>query len=95
MKNNQPIVKMPKQFKPQVTIQEERNINKRTISKITKIKWDSDSDVISKSWCSKQCATHTNICTQGKLKDIFSDYYEVTKEENTKKNALKLSFNLF
>ena len=28
---------MPKQFKSQVTIQEEMNINKRTISEITKI----------------------------------------------------------
>ena len=45
MENNQPIVKMPKQFKPQVTIQEEMNINRRTISKITKIMWDSDSEV--------------------------------------------------
>ena len=45
MENNQPIVKMPKQFKPQVTIQEEMNINKRTISKITKIMWDSNSEV--------------------------------------------------
>ena len=42
----------------------------------------------------KQCATHTNICTPGKPKDIFSVYYEATKEENTK-NTLKLSFNLF
>ncbi|KAK7824344.1 hypothetical protein CFP56_034532 [Quercus suber] len=35
---------MPKQFKPQVTIQEEMNINKRTISEITKIMWNSDSE---------------------------------------------------
>ncbi|KAK9996037.1 hypothetical protein SO802_020723 [Lithocarpus litseifolius] len=35
---------MPKQFKPQVTIQEEMNINRRTISEITKIMWDSNSE---------------------------------------------------
>ena len=45
MENNQPIVQMPKQFKSQVTIQEEMNINRRTISEITKIIWDSDSEV--------------------------------------------------
>ena len=45
MENNQPIVQMPKQFKPLVTIQEEMNINRRTISEITKIIWDSDSEV--------------------------------------------------
>ena len=45
MENNQPIVQMPKQFKPQVTIQEEMNINRRTISEITKIKWDSDNEL--------------------------------------------------
>ena len=49
---------------------------------------------ISKSWCSKQCTTHTNICTKVKQKDTFSDYYEATKEEDIK-NTLKLSFNLF
>ena len=42
MENNQ---LMPKQFKPQVTIQEEMNINRRTISEITKIMWDFDSEV--------------------------------------------------
>ena len=36
----------------------------------------------------------TSTYTQGKQKDIFSDYYEATKEEDTK-NTLKLSFNLF
>ena len=36
---------MPKQYKPQVTIQEEMNINRRTISEITKIMWDSDNEV--------------------------------------------------
>ena len=45
MENNQPIVQMPKQVKPQVTIQEEMNINRRTISEITKIKWDSDNEL--------------------------------------------------
>ena len=45
MENNQPIVQMPKQFKPQVTIQEEMNINRRTISEITKVMWDSDNEV--------------------------------------------------
>ena len=45
MENNQPIVQMPKQFKPQVTIQEEMNINGRTINEITKIMWDSDNEV--------------------------------------------------
>ena len=45
MENDQPIVQMPKQFKPQVTIQEEMNINRRTISEITKIMWDSDNEV--------------------------------------------------
>ena len=42
MENSQPIVQM---FKPQVTIQEEMNINRRTISEITKIMWDSDNEV--------------------------------------------------
>ena len=45
MENNQPIVQMPKQFKPQVTIEEEMNINRRTISEIKKIMWDSDNKV--------------------------------------------------
>ena len=45
MENNQPIVQMPKQFKPQVTIQEEMNINRRTISETKKIMWDSDNEV--------------------------------------------------
>ena len=45
MENNQPIIQMPKQFKPQVIIQEEMNINRRTISEITKIMWDSDNEV--------------------------------------------------
>ena len=45
MENNQPIVQMPKQFKPQVTIEEEMNINKRIISEIKKIMWDSDNEV--------------------------------------------------
>ena len=40
------------------------------------------------------CTSHTNICNQGKQKGIFSDFYEATKEEDTK-NTLKLSFNLF
>ncbi|KAK7850235.1 replication protein A 70 kDa DNA-binding subunit B [Quercus suber] len=35
---------MPKQFKPQVTIQEEMNINRRTISEIKNIMWDSDNE---------------------------------------------------
>ena len=45
MENNQPIVQMPKQFKPQVTIEEEMNINRRTISEIKKVMWDSDNEV--------------------------------------------------
>ena len=45
MENNQPIVQMPKQFKPQVTIEEEMNINRRTISEIKKVIWDSDNKV--------------------------------------------------
>ena len=45
MENNQPIVKMPKQFKPQLTIEEEMNITTRTISEIKKIMWDSDNEV--------------------------------------------------
>ena len=46
MENNQPIVQMPNQFKPQVTIEEEMNINRRTISEIKKkIVWDSDNEV--------------------------------------------------
>ena len=49
MENNQPIVQMPKQFKPQVTIQEEININRRTVSEITKIIWDSDNEVRKKN----------------------------------------------
>ena len=49
MENNQPIVQMPKQFKPQVTIQEAMNINRRTISEITKIMWDSDNEVRKKN----------------------------------------------
>ena len=36
---------MPKQFKSQVTIQEEMNINRRTISEIKKIMWYSDNKV--------------------------------------------------
>ena len=32
-------------FKPQVTIQEEMNINKRTINEITKVMWDSGNEV--------------------------------------------------
>ena len=44
MENNQPIVQMPKQFKPHVTIQEEMNV--RTISEIKKkFMWDSDNEV--------------------------------------------------
>ena len=45
MENNQSIVQMPKQFKPQVTIQEEMNVNRRTISEIKKIMWDSDNEI--------------------------------------------------
>ena len=45
MENNQPIVQMPKQFKPLVTIEEVMNINRRTISEIKKIMWDSDNKV--------------------------------------------------
>ena len=45
MENNQSIVQMPKQFKPQVTIQEEMNVNRRTISEIKKIMWDSNNEV--------------------------------------------------
>ena len=45
MENNQPIVQMPKQFKPLVTIEEEMNINRRTISEIKKVIWDSDNKV--------------------------------------------------
>ena len=45
MENNQPIVQMPKQFKPQVRIEEEMNINRRTISEIKKIMWDSDNEI--------------------------------------------------
>ncbi|XP_050271969.1 replication protein A 70 kDa DNA-binding subunit B-like [Quercus robur] len=33
---------MPKQFKPQVSIEEEMSINRRTISEIKKVMWDSD-----------------------------------------------------
>ena len=36
---------MPKQFKSQVTIQEEMNIIRRTISEITKIMWYFDNKV--------------------------------------------------
>ena len=45
MENNQSIVQMPKQFKPQVTIQEEMNVNRRTISEIKIIMWDSNNKV--------------------------------------------------
>ena len=45
MENNQPIVQMPNQFKPQVTIEEEMNINRRTISEIKKVMWDSDNEL--------------------------------------------------
>ena len=45
MENNQPIVQMPKQFKPLVTIEEVMNINRRTISEIKKIMWDSDNEI--------------------------------------------------
>ena len=40
---------LTKQFKPQVTIQEEMNINRRTISEITKIMWDSNCEVRKKN----------------------------------------------
>ena len=39
------------------------------------------------------CNSHQHLYS-GKQKDIFRDYYEATKEEDTK-NTLKLSFNLF
>ena len=42
-------IQIPKQFKPQLTIEEEMNINKRTISEITKIMWDSDNEVRKKN----------------------------------------------
>ena len=45
MENNQPIVQMPKQFKPQVSIEEEMNINRRTITEIKEVMWDSDNKV--------------------------------------------------
>ena len=45
MENNQPIVQMPMQFKPQVRIEEEMNINRRTTSEIKKIMWDSDNEI--------------------------------------------------
>ena len=45
MESNQTIVEMPKQFKSQVTIQEEMNINRKTISETTKIMWDSNNEV--------------------------------------------------
>ena len=45
VENNQQIVQMPKQFKPQVSIEEEMNINRRTISEIKKVLWDSDKKV--------------------------------------------------
>ena len=45
MENNQPIVQMPKQLEPQVTIQEEMKINRPTISEIKKIMWDFDNEV--------------------------------------------------
>ena len=62
MENNQPIVKMPKQFKPQVKIQEEMNINRRTISKITKIMWDSDSEVRKKNLNKLHCVLNIALC---------------------------------
>ena len=45
MENNQPIVQMPKQFKPQVSIEEEMNINRRTITEIKEVMCDSDNKV--------------------------------------------------
>ena len=45
MENNQPIVQMPKQFKPQLSIEEEMNINRRTITEIKEVMWDSGNKV--------------------------------------------------
>ena len=45
MENNQSIVQMPKQFKPQVSIEEEMNINRRNITEIKEVMWDFDNKV--------------------------------------------------
>ena len=54
---------MPKQFKSQVTIQEEMNINRRTISEITKIMWYSDNKVRKKENLEQQhCVLNIAFC---------------------------------
>ena len=63
MENNQPIVQMPKQFKPQVTIEEEMNINRRTISEIKKVMWDSDNEVRKKYTFNNNIVLNIALCT--------------------------------
>ena len=52
-------IQIPKQFKPQLTIEEEMNINKRTISEITKIMWDSGNEVRKKKTLNNNIASLT------------------------------------
>ena len=63
MENNQPIVQMTKQFKPQVTIEEEMNINRRTISEIKKVMWDSDNEVRKKYTFNNNIVLNIALCT--------------------------------
>ena len=52
-------IQIPKQFKPQLKIEEEMNINKRTISEITKIMWDSGNEVRKKKTLNNNIASLT------------------------------------
>ena len=52
-------IQIPKQFKPQLTIEEEMNINKTTISEITKIMWDSGNEVRKKKTLNNNIASLT------------------------------------
>ena len=63
MENNQPIVQMPKQYKPQVTIEEEMNINRITISEIKKVMWDSDNEVRKKYTFNNNIVLNIALCT--------------------------------
>ena len=71
MENNQPIVQMPKQFKPQVTIEEEMNINRRTISEIKKIMWDFDNEV------RKKYTFNNNIVSLTLLYVLYTCFYKI------------------
>ena len=54
---------MPKQFKPQVTIEEEMNINRRAISEIKKVMWDSNNEVRKKYTFNNNIVLNIALCT--------------------------------